>query len=346
MIPYNKQTIEQDDIDAVTVALKSDRLTGGPIVARFEEDLAEYLNYSYVAVVSSGTAALDAVYRWLAQSGEFKVTTTPLTYLATSSAAHRGGGEFFDLRYEDIDAQTLNMQIPVSNEHRIILPIDFGGLPCVDFDRPSENIVIVDSSHSIGAKLSNVPYARTFSFHPVKNITTGEGGAVATHDRDLYEFVKAFRDNGRINFDDSRFVGTSYRLSTINAALGSSQLKKIDRFVSRRREIAARYHMELPDCLRLPYWSDDHGWHLYVIRHSRRDEIKRRLADCDIEAVINYRLVYTHTFAKYLRPDKTLTNAEIASKEVLSIPIFPTLTNEMQAFVIASLSKICKELKL
>jgi dTDP-4-amino-4,6-dideoxygalactose transaminase len=349
LIPYNRQTIEQDDIDAVTRVLTSDRLTGGPVVEEFESKLAEYTGYRYAITVSNGTAALDIIYRWLAklhtELTSLCVKTTPLTYLATSSAAYRDNDNIY-VAYEDIDEITLNMQVPLDTENYVLLPVDFGGLPCRKFDTVKNAKVIVDSAHSIGARLSNAPYARTFSFHPVKNITTGEGGAIVTNDKDLCEYAKCFRDNGRENLNDSKFIGTNYKLSAISAALGISQLKKINSFINIRREIASRYRSELPCCLRLPYWSEDHGWHLYVIRHNRRDEIKERLRAEGIESVINYRLVYEHTSLSSFRPRDPLPNAEKASKEVLSIPIYPTMTDEIQTYVIDKITAICKELKL
>ena len=346
MIPYSKQTIEQDDIDAVTKTLISPYLTGGPIVKEFEDKLAEYTGYKYAIAVNSGTAALRVINMALLEleKAATHIFTTPITFLATTSTmADSIGGLVRAIRFIDVDKNTLNMSIP-KNAYGTLLPIDFAGLPCDEFDHYNPTL-IVDSAHSLGAKLSTIPLARTFSFHPVKSITTGEGGAVVTNSTEVNASCLSLRDYGRIN-GDSKCVSGNYKMPAINAALGTSQLKKIDRFINRRKEIAHRYHNELPCCLRLPFWSDNHAWHLYVIRHSKRNEIREKLKEYKIESQIHYRLVYSHSSLQYLAPIEPLPNAEKATLEVLSIPIFPELTYEMQTYVINSIDKICKELKL
>src|SRR5438445_1827564 len=324
-LPYAHQTIEADDLAAVTEALASDWITQGPTVTRFERALAERAGVKHAVVVANGTAALHAAC-WAAGLGPGDdAITTPLTFAATANAVvYQRARPVF----ADIDGATLNIdpdavKRTATERTRAILSVDFAGLPC-DYDRllrlAREHgwLVIADAAHSFGGAFVGRPVGAladmtTLSFHPVKLITTGEGGAVLTDRDDLAERLRTMRHHGIRYPDRARpwrgeiaELGHYFRLTVFQAALGLSQLDKLESFWQRRDRIARRYQERLKGSpfVDLPAPPPDrrHGWHLFValLRLERlsadRDTVLQALRAENIGATLHYPLVYRHPF--------------------------------------------------
>lgn len=359
-IPYGRQSIDDDDIAAVVETLRSDLLTTGPRVAGFEAGLASVTGARFVAAVSSGTAALHTAYAALGLGPGDEVVMPPLTFAATANAAlYLGARPVF----ADVDPETglldpVAVAAAITPRTRAVVAVDYAGLPA-DYAAirsamaRAELPIVADAAHSLGAHDGGQPVGRladltTLSFHPVKLITTGEGGAVATDNADWYRRVAGFRAHGIVR-DQTRLprdegpwhqemqsLGYNYRLSDVASALGSSQLAKLGRFIARRRAIAARYDQafgRLPG-LRLPgrRTGAESAWHLYVLRvvddpPSRRAFFER-LAAAGLGVQVHYLPVYRHPYYAELgyRPGQCPA-AEDFYQRALSIPIFPAMAD-------------------
>lgn len=307
MISYGKQNISKEDISAVVEVLKSDFLTQGPKIAEFENDLVNYCNVKYAKVVCNGTAALHLAYLSIGLKKNDIVWTTPNTFVATANAALYCGAK---VEFIDIDAKTYNLSIKhlkeklikakkENNLPKLVVPVHFAGQSCEmekiwQLAKKYNFKVVEDACHALGAeykgkKVGSCQYsdAAIFSFHPVKIITTGEGGAVVTNDKSIDEKIKLLRSHG-ITKDSSKFtnkshggwyyeqqeLGFNYRMTDIQAVLGISQLKRLNVFVEKRRIIAKRYNEELEN-VTLPYQHPDtkSSWHLYVIKTKNRKKL-------------------------------------------------------------------------
>ncbi len=325
LLPYAHQTIEPDDLAAVGEALTADWITQGPLVARFERALAERAGVKHAVAVANGTAALHAACWAAGVAPGDEVITTPLSFAATANAiVHQGAQPVF----ADIDGATLNVSADAikrvaTPRTRALLPVDFAGLPC-EYERllplARENgwIVIADAAHSFGGAANGRPVGAladmtTLSFHPAKLITTGEGGAVLTDRDDLGDRLRAMRHHGIRYADPARpwryeipELGTNYRLTDFQSALGLSQLGKLDRFWRRRDQLARRYRERLSGSrfLEFPALAEGarHGWHLFIamLRLERlgadRDVIVTSLRAENIGVTVHYPLVYRHSF--------------------------------------------------
>lgn len=359
-LPYGRQTIEQDDIDAVAEALRSDFLTTGPRVEAFERAAAEISGAREAVAVNSGTAALHVAYAAAGVGPGTEVVTTPLTFASTANVALHLGAT---VRFVDVDPETALMD-PASlegalNERtRAVVPIDYAGAPA-DYDAIREVIgerpidVIGDSSHSIGAtykgrRVGTLCPACTISLHPVKSITTGEGGLVLTDNAEWAAAMRRFRHHGVERGDRHALasegpwaysmteLGLNYRITDFQCALGLTQLAKLDRFLARRREIAAAYDRELAGVpgIRTPVVADTtvSGWHLYVVRvddHTRRRAFFEKLRELGIGAQVHYLPVYWHPYYEALGFTRGLCpKAEGFYRSAVSLPIFPTMTDE------------------
>jgi UDP-4-amino-4,6-dideoxy-N-acetyl-beta-L-altrosamine transaminase len=367
LIPYGKQSINQDDINAVTEVLQSDYLTQGPKVAEFESDLANYCGSKYAKAVSNATSALHLAYLAIGLTEGDSVWTTPNTFIATSNAALYCGAK---VDFIDIDIRTYNMSInslklkliEARKDNKIpklVVPVHFAGQSCEmkDIWNLSKEYgfrVIEDASHAIGgeylnSKVGSCEYCdmAVFSFHPVKMITTGEGGAIMTNDKVLDDKVALLRSHGIVK-DESRFenetdgdwyyeqltLGFNYRLTDMQAALGISQLKRLDGFVRRRREIAKCYLNELENVV-LPYQHPDtnSSWHLFVVKVEDRKSVYEQLKLQGIMTQVHYIPVTQQPF--YNR--KQLKNSGSFYQQCLSLPIYIDLTSQEQSKVIKSL---------
>jgi perosamine synthetase len=359
MIPYGRQLIEDDDVEAVTRALRSDFLTTGPEVEAFERELADACGAAHAVVVANGTAALHCAYAAAGLGSGDEIVTTPFTFAATSNMALALGAKPV---FADVDARTLNLdpdraEAAITERTRVLAPVDFAGHPAdIDaFMRLAEAhklIVVEDAAHAIGSKLRGRPvgslaHMTTFSFHPVKTITTGEGGAVLTNDDELARRVRDFRNHGlvrdrsRLGRDDGGWyyeiqsLGLNYRLTDLQCALGRSQLRKLPRLSKRRGEIVARYTAAFRDDrrLQLPVELPDAEvtWHLYCVRlataEARRSVYDSLRAD-GIAAQVHYVSVTDMPLyrARGYTPEATPIAAR-AAQTCLSLPLYPGLTD-------------------
>ena len=371
LLPYAHQTIEPDDVAAVGEALTADWITQGPVVARFERALAERAGVKHAVAVANGTAALHAACWAAGLAPGDEVITTPLSFAATTNAiVHQGAQPVF----ADIDGATLNVSADAikrvaTPRTRALLPVDFAGLPC-EYERllplARENgwIVIADAAHSFGGAANGRPVGAladmtTLSFHPVKLITTGEGGAVLTDRDDFAERLRAMRHHGIRYPDPARpwryeipELGTNYRLTDFQSALGLSQLGKLDRFWRRRDQLARRYRERLAGSrfLELPDLATGvrHGWHLFVamLRLERfsadRDVIVTSLRAENIGVTVHYPLVYRHSFyaERFGYGPGLCPSAEAVEGRLMTLPLFPAMTDHDQDDVLRALDKV------
>jgi UDP-4-amino-4,6-dideoxy-N-acetyl-beta-L-altrosamine transaminase len=365
-IPYGRQTIDDDDVQAVLDVLRSDFLTQGPAVAEFEHDFAAAVDAPHAVAFSSGTAALHASAFAAGVAEGKELITSAITFAADANcAAYLGGTP----RFADIDRATWNVSAETvlaatSTRTAAVVPVHFTGLPA-----PVAEIraavgdgvaVIEDACHALGAHVDGEPVGSclhsdmtVFSFHPVKSITTGEGGMVTTRDERLAARLRLFRTHG-ITKDpallerdgggwaqEQHALGFNYRLTDIQSALGISQLRKLERFVQRRNEIAAGYRELLDSVPELelgPSAPDGsrHAYHLFVVRHRAGAEARRRLYDGlraeDISAQVHYPPVYLHPWYRrtYGYAEGLCPEAERYYAECLTLPCFPLLTRAEQ----------------
>jgi UDP-4-amino-4,6-dideoxy-N-acetyl-beta-L-altrosamine transaminase len=358
MLPYGRHTISESDIRAVCDALRSDWLTTGPAVERFEGALSEFTGAEHAVAVSSGTAGLHVALSALGVGPGDEVIVPALTFVATANAALYCGATPI---FADVDSNTLLVD-PVAIEARItartkaIVAVDYAGQPC-DYDRlgglASRHGValIADACHSLGAtyhgqKVGTLAAATVLSFHPVKHITTGEGGMLLTRDAAVADRARMLRNHG-ISTDhrqrsrlgtwsyDMTELGHNYRLSDIACALGASQLGHLPEWLERRRALAASYDAAFSGSALiepLERCADvEHGFHLYVVRLTSaglRSGAFRALREAGIGANVHYRPVYEHSY--YRRRLGNLhgscPRAEAAYDAILSLPMFPLMT--------------------
>lgn len=364
-IGYGRQWITDDDIACVIEALKSPSLTQGRYIDDFEKNLAEYCGANYAVAVSSGTAALHIVYAALGLSEGDEIITTPNTFSATANAALYMNAR---PRFADIEISTglINENLIenlINDRTKIIVPVHYGGLPC-DMEKIKNiavrhNIKVAeDACHAIGSgykgfKTGCCKYsdAAIFSFHPVKHITTGEGGAILTNNKEIYDICLKLRSHGmeRQNFlyepdspayHEMQLLGYNYRMTDIQAALGISQLKRLDEFIKRRREIAALYIDAFKDCEEISCPTDtDNGFHSYhlfpILLRNRdiRDRVFFKLKENNIFPQIHYMPVNKQPYYRKSGYDykDTPMAYEFYTRE-LSIPMYPKLEDKDAAF--------------
>ncbi len=373
-IPYGKQSIDESDINSVVEVLRSDYLTQGPKVLEFEKKIANFCGSKYAVACSSGTAALHLSYQILSnKSKRGKVLTTALSFSATSNALMYCGliPEFVDIDNNNycISINELGKKIKANPEEFVgIAVVHYAGYP-IDMMKVKEiadnyNLwVVEDSCHALGGSFINNDYISkigssdyssfsTFSFHPVKHITTGEGGMVTTNDKSLYEQLLLLRSHGikkDFNHDDELWrqdltvLGFNYRMSDINAALGVSQLDKLERFIKVRNEIAEYYNENLSDLpITLPEKCNHiHAYHLYVILTDFRKDLYHFLREKNIFTQVHYvpiceMSLYTSLIDSY---GSNLKNTNYFYNRCLSLPIYPDLKRDEQDYVIDSIKK-------
>jgi UDP-4-amino-4,6-dideoxy-N-acetyl-beta-L-altrosamine transaminase len=376
LLPYGRHSIDDDDVNAVVEVLRSDWLTTGPRVEQFERAVADYVGARFAVAVSSGTAALHAAAFAAGLGAGDEVITTPLTFVASANCALYVGATpvFADVHDVTLTIDPRRIAERINARTRAIIAVDFTGQPA-DFDEILELasrhglVVIADAAHSLGAtyrgrRVGTLADMTVFSTHPVKHITTGEGGLVTTDDEALATRLRRFRNHGITSDARARHeagawfyemvdLGFNYRLTDVQCALGLSQLPKLDGWLARRRAIAARYTRALAEvpALRVPVVPDDRvsAWHLYVVRVQReglregvgRDAVFRALRAENIGVNVHYIPVTLHPFYKALghRPGECPV-AEGAYEELISLPIFPGMTDADADDVISAVHKV------
>ena len=380
-IPYGKQFIDGEDISAVVEVLKSDFLTQGPKIEEFEKKLAEYCGAKYAVVFNSGTSALHGAYFALGLSKDDEFITTPITFVATSNAGLYLGAKPI---FVDVEPNTGNIDVnkikgKITNKTKLVSVVHYAGHP-VDMEKVKRIAdkyglkIVEDACHALGAeykgeKIGSCKYseATIFSFHPVKHITTGEGGAVLTNDKEIYEKLLMFRNHGItknegnfINSPDGnwyyemQFIGYNYRMTDIQAALGISQLKKLDKFIEKRRKIAKIYNKAFKNnpYFDIPVEKDYvfHSYHLYTIRLKdklveKKKKIFEALRKEGVGVQVHYIPIYFHPYYKELGYKKGICkNAENFYKKEISLPIYPAMSKEDINFVIEKVWKVFKKL--
>lgn len=382
MIPYGKQDIQSYDIDFVIGVLKSNYLTQGPLVPKFEAAISIHAQGKYVTAANSATSALHLACLALDLKPGDLVWSVPNTFVASANCALYCGAK---IDFVDIDPHTLNMSVELLERKlrvsqklgmlpKIVIPVHLAGEPCdmAAIKRLSNEYgfkIIEDASHAIGGRFINTPIGSckysditVFSFHPVKIVTSGEGGAAVTNCSDLDRKLKLLRSHG-ITRDKEMMeypnedgwyyeqidLGYNYRMTDIHAALGLSQLQRLQEYVAKRHEIAARYDQEFKGSnFQAPYRNPKNksALHLYVIQvdPSRHTNIFCKLRERNIGVNLHYIPVHTQPYYQKLGfAWGDFPNSENYYKKAISLPMFPTLTVDEQSYVIESVKKLCDE---
>lgn len=369
MLPYGRQSVSEEDIEAVTAVLRGDWLTTGPTVAAFEQALSDLVGGHRAVSCTSGTAALHIAYAAAGVGAGDEVVTTPMTFVATASGASLLGAKvvFADVEEDTALLDPAAVDALVTDRTKVIAAVDYAGHPAdyaalqATADRVGA-LTLGDAAHSIGGSSGGRPVGdladlTTLSFFPTKNLTTAEGGAVVAKDAALaqraheFHFVGLMRDPDRFQISDEgpwhqevHEFGLNYRLTDLQCAFGLSQLKRLAGFKQRRAEITARYNAALDDVdgLRLPVQREgvDPAWHLYPVRilEDRRREVFEKMRAAGIGVQVNYIPVYWHPVYADLGYQRGMCpNAEAFYAEQLSLPLFPDLTDDQVDQVVETL---------
>lgn len=357
-IPYGRQSIDESDLAAVAGVLRSDWLTQGPKVEEFERGLAAAGGAKFAVAYANGTVALQGAYHAAGLKEGDEIITTPITFAATSTAALWQGAKpvFADIDPKDGNLDPAAAAAAVTPRTKVLAPVHFAGRP-VDLDafrslaKQKNLLLIEDACHALGASYKGRPIGSignmsVFSFHPVKSITTGEGGAVLTDDPALHARLVSFRQHGIRRGDDWEYFveekASNSRLTDLQSALGSSQLKRLPAFVARRRRIAERYDAAFQGWKELELLppAPESSWHLYVLRlrgehGSKRRTLFQALRKRGIGVQVHYIPVYLHPYYKSLGyPAGLCPKAEDFYSRIISLPIYPDLTDALQDEVV------------
>jgi len=377
-IPYATQWIEEDDILAVAAALRSSNLTQGPLVEEFEKGIARYCGAKYAVAVSNGTAALHIACLAAGVSAGDEVITSAITFAASANCVLYCGGKpvFADIEPGTALIDPLDIRKKLTKKTKAIIPVHFAGQPA-DMEEISKiakeyNLIIIeDAAHAIGAKykLKNgqdwIKVGSCFhsdmtilSFHAVKQLTTGEGGMVLTNDQNLYEKLLFFRSHGITRsikymketegpwYYEMHALGFNYRLTDIQCALGTSQLKKLDKFIVRRKEIAKMYDEAFLGMERIDFIKEKEGFdssrHLYVVLVENRKNVFNWLTtETNVGVNVHYIPVYFHPYYRKLGYVRGLCPvAEEYYSRAISIPMHPKLSDEEIEYVIGEIGQV------
>lgn len=374
-LPYASQSIDNDDIEAVLKVLKNDYLTTGPTVQEFERKIADYVGVKYAVTFSSGTAALHgACFAAEIAEGD-EVITTPMTFAASANCIlYQDGKPVF----ADIDELTYNINPAkveqlVTEKTKAIIPVDFTGQP-VDLDeilriaKKYNLVVIEDAAHALGAvyngrKIGSISDMTMFSFHPVKHITTGEGGVITTNKKVYYDKLIQFRSHGITRNPDllynnegswyyeMHFLGYNYRMTDIQAALGISQLKKIGVLINQRKTYVSMYNEAFRDMeqVNIPFQKEqrESSWHLYILSlnleklKKGRNDIFNELIKENIGVNLHYIPVYYHPYYKQLGYKQGICPiSEKLYQRFITLPLFSSMTREDVKDVIKAVKKV------
>lgn len=379
-LPYAKQSINEDDLTAVAAALKNDLITRGPEVNQFEEAIAAYCDVPYAVAFNNGTAALMASYFAACLTPFDRVISSANTFIATVGVPLQMG---VHPHWVDIDRSTGNLNLDElstalnfqsTRGRPIVVPVHFSGI-AIDMAKLErrishpEAVIIEDAAHALGSsyptgeKVGSCAYSQMtiFSFHPAKTLTTGEGGMVTTRDPDLYHRLQLFRNNGieqsppylsrpqAPGYYEVQAVTGNYNFTSFQAALGLSQLKRLEQFVSKRRELVNQYRKQLKKVPHLTFFSDQQAkqtaFHLFVVQidyqayKTTREKVMQKLKDKGIGTQVHYIPLYYHPASKCDEWSEKLSCPETEKyyQQALSLPLYFNLTEE-------DVERVCKEL--
>jgi len=376
MIPYGKHEVTKEDLDSVIEALKSDFITQGPLVTEFEESFSKYLGVPYSATTSNGTAALHISCLALGLKEGDILWTSPISFVASANCGLYCGAS---IDFVDIDEDTWNISIDALKKKlkeaklknqlpKILVAVHLCGLSCEmqeiqDLSNEFGFKVIEDASHALGGsykdnKIGSCIYSdiSTFSFHPVKNLTTGEGGMAVTRDRLIHQRLKELASHGIIKdkeklpkgsmgwYYEQQSLGFNYRLSDFQAALGLSQLGRLDKHITKRENLAQIYNQNLDSnkylIQHVPPYSFS-GRHIYVVRtnNGKRDKLFNFLKEHEVSPQLHYIPIYRQPFFKKNEYNLLeMKNSERYFHEAITIPLYPSLQVNEQEFVISLLN--------
>lgn len=377
MIPYGRQSITDEDIDAVVAVLKSDYLTQGQMVPAFEQGLADYCQAPHVIACSNGTTALHLACAALELGADDWVWVSAISFVASANCARYCGAQ---VDFVDVEPETGNLCVAALREKlqgvqgsprqpRALVAVHLAGQPCdlAEIDALCRQYgvhLIEDACHALGASYQGDPIGScahsdmtVFSFHPVKPITTGEGGAVTTRSAELAAKLRLYRSHGITRdpeqlsaptpggwYYEQQVLGFNYRLTDIQAALGSSQLRRLPLFIDLRQQLAARYDALLT---RLPVQPlrqrDDRssGYHLYVIRVADRDRVFAQLREAGIGVNVHYMPIPAQPYYRGLGHDPAdYPGAQAYYRQAISLPLFPALSSAEQDKVVEALERV------
>ena len=375
-LPYGHQAIDGSDIASVASVLKSDWITQGPVVDQFERSVATYCNVRYAVAFSSGTAALHAAYAAGGIEPGDEVITTPMTFAATASAIVYCGGKpvFADIQKDTLNISPAEIKKKITKRTKAIAVVDFAGHPA-DLDtirtiaKAHNLLVIEDAAHALGSeykgkKVGSLSDMTIFSFHPVKAITTGEGGMVVTNRKDFYEKLKIFRSHGIVKkpekgawYYEIETLGNNYRITDFQCALGLNQMKKVKKFIQRRREIVQQYNkafrsiQEIVAPVEKVYAKS--AYHIYVIRlrlellRVGRREVFDALRKKGLGVQVHYVPAHFHPFYKktfgYKQGD--FPEAEAYYNEAITLPLFPAMTSAQVKSVVRTVQEVISQFR-
>ncbi len=376
-IPYGRQCLDQADIEEVVKVLKSDWLTQGPKIKEFETQLAKATGAKYAVAVSSGTAALHIACLAAGITKGDEVITSPITFVASSNAVLYCQAKpiFADIEADSINIDPEEIEKKISEKTKAIIPVHFAGLPPdlkeIRQIAKSRNLTVIeDAAHALGgeyqgSKIGSGEYSdmTTFSFHPLKQITTGEGGAVVTNREDLYQKLLILRSHGITKdkkalsqcpgpwYYEQKTLGFNYRITDFQSALGVSQLKKLDKFLKRREEIADIYNQQFAGFkeIELPKVKSDRrsAWHLYWLKlknSQQRSEVFKALHQAGIRAQVHYIPVHLQPYYRdnfgYKAGD--YPKAEDYYSRAITIPLYPKMSKEEIVYAIKTIKNLLR----
>jgi len=371
VIPYGRQWVDENDIQAVVDVLQSDWLTTGPKVEEFEHAFAGYVGARYAVAVSNGTAALHTAMFALGVGPGDEVIIPPMTFVATANVVVFQGGTpvFTDVHADTLLIDPRKVQEKITSRTKAIIAVDYAGQPC-DYDalhsiaKKNGLALVADACHSLGAeykgnKVGTLADLTVFSFHPVKHITTGEGGMIATDDQELAERMRTFRNHG-IEVDHAKRaeqgtwyyemtdLGYNYRITDFQCALGLSQLERLPSFLQRRRGIAKMYDQAFASLVGINPLHRSHdvesSFHLYVIRVNDRERVFAQLREKGIGVNVHYLPIHLQPYYQKTlgTGDGLCPVAEEVFKHILSIPLFPQMNDNDIERVVTVIEEIFK----
>ncbi|MDC0225475.1 UDP-4-amino-4,6-dideoxy-N-acetyl-beta-L-altrosamine transaminase [Gammaproteobacteria bacterium] len=376
MIPYGKHEITKEDLDSVIDALKSDFITQGPLVPKFEDMISRYVGAPYCTSTSNGTAALHISCLALGLEEGDLLWTSPISFVASANCGHYCGA---DVDFVDIDEKTWNISIDGLNKKlqkaktdnrlpKILIAVHFCGLSSEmeeihELSKEYGFKVIEDAAHALGGSFKNQKIGTCnysditiFSFHPVKNLTTGEGGMAVTKDESIHQSLKNLASHGIVKDKDmlpidsmpwyyeQQSLGFNYRLCDFQAALGISQLERLDKYINKREDLARIYDENIDpekySFQEVPPYSSS-GRHIYVLRtrNNNRDKLFNFLRENGVSPMLHYIPIYRQPFYKKKKYNLSdFPNSESYFREAITIPLYPSLENSQQAHVIELLN--------